>query len=138
MLTYHDDVAGVTEPMLVGFFEGLPSPPSPARHLELLASSDLVAIARDGASVVGFATAITDGVLSAYIPLLEVRPDYRGQGVGTALIERLLVRLDHLYMVDVACDDDVVPFYERLGFVRGVSMMRRNYGAVANMTRGSM
>jgi GNAT superfamily N-acetyltransferase len=117
--------------MLVGFFEGWPSPPSPARHLALLVSSDLVATARDGARVVGFVTAITDGVLSAYIPLLEVLPDYRGQGVATALVERLLGRLDDLYMVDVVCDEDVVPFYERLGFVKGVAMMRRNYGALS-------
>jgi GNAT superfamily N-acetyltransferase len=124
---YSDDLAGVNEAMLDGFFEGWPSPPSPATHLRLLQGSDLVVLARDGERVVGFATAITDGVLSAYIPLLEVRSDYRGQGVATALIERLLARLDDLYMVDVVCDDDVVPFYERLGFVKGVSMMRRDY-----------
>jgi GNAT superfamily N-acetyltransferase len=128
--TYQDDLDGVTEEFLVGFFEGWPSSPSPATHLRLLQGSDVVAIARDEDRVVGFATAITDGVLSAYIPLLEVLPEFRGQGVATALVERLLARLDDLYMVDVVCDDDVVPFYERLGFVRGVSMVRRNYASL--------
>ena len=127
MVTYQDDLDGVTETMLDGFFEGWPSPLSAAAHLRLLAGSDFVALARDEDRVVGFVTAITDGVLSAYIPLLEVLLSHRGQGIGSTLIERLLVRLSDLYMVDVVCDDDVVPFYERLGFVKGVSMMRRNY-----------
>ena len=38
-------------------------------------------LARDDAGrVVGFVTAISDGVLSAYIPLLEVLPEYQGAG----------------------------------------------------------
>ena len=130
MLTYQDDLAGVTEASLGGFFERWPSPPSPATHRRLLEGGDLVAIARDDDRVVGFATAITDGVLSACIPLLEVLPTYRGHGIATALVERLLGRLAELYMVDVVCDDDLVPFYERLGFTRGVSMMRRNYASL--------
>ena len=122
-----DDLRGVTADDLVGFFDGWPSPPSAEAHLRLLEGSDFVVIARDGERVVGFATAISDGVLSAYIPLLEVRPSHRGQGIGTQLIERLLARLSDLYMIDIVCDDDLVSFYERLGFVKGVSMMRRNY-----------
>jgi ribosomal protein S18 acetylase RimI-like enzyme len=127
VLTYQDDLTGVTEAMLEGFFEGWPSPPTPATHLRLLRGSGMVAIARDGDRVVGFVTAITDGVLSAYIPLLEVLPEYRHRGVGCALVERLVARLSHLYMIDLMCDGGVVPFYERLGFVPGVAMMRRNY-----------
>jgi ribosomal protein S18 acetylase RimI-like enzyme len=130
VVTYQDDLAGVTEADLGGFFEGWPSPPSVATHLRLLRSSSHVAIARDDDRVVGFATAISDGVLSAYIPLLEVLPSHRRQGVGCALVERLLARLTDIYMVDVVCDDGVVAFYERLGFVRGVSMMRRNYASL--------
>ena len=36
--------------------------------------------------VVGFITAISDGVLSAYIPLLEVLPGWRSQGIGGELV----------------------------------------------------
>jgi ribosomal protein S18 acetylase RimI-like enzyme len=38
------------------------------------------------------------------LPLLEVLPEYQGQGVGTELVRRLLARLDSLYMVDLCCD----------------------------------
>ena len=75
----------------------------------------------------GFATAITDGVLCASIPLLEVLPAHRGQGVGTRLVERLTTRLDDLYAIDLVCDENAAEFYEALGFRRGVAMSVRRY-----------
>lgn len=117
----------------VGFWEGWPHPPSPERHLDVLRGSLAVALALDEAGrVVGFANAVGDGVLSAYVPLLEVLPTHRGRGVGTQLVERLMADLSPCYMFDVACDDDVVPFYERLGFLRTNAMVRRDYAALAD------
>ncbi|MCW2959817.1 MAG: acetyltransferase [Thermoleophilia bacterium] len=116
-----------------GFWEHWPTPPSPERHLELLRGSRAVALALDEGQVVGFANAVGDGVLSAYIPLLEVLPALRGTGIGTQLIERLIEELSPCYMIDVACDDDVVPFYDRLGFTRGNAMVRRDYAAQSGM-----
>jgi ribosomal protein S18 acetylase RimI-like enzyme len=115
--------------MLEGFFEGWPNPPTPETHLRLLEQSDEVILAVDGVSgeVVGFITAISDGVLAAYIPLLEVRPAYRGQGIGTALVRRMLDRLDDLYMVDLLCDPALQPFYAALGMRPATGMMVRNY-----------
>lgn len=118
MIAYADDLGGVQAHHLAGFFVGWPKPPSPERHLELLRGSSHVVVARDGERVVGFVTAISDGVLSAYVPLLEVRPPYQGRGIGAELVRRLLARLDGLYMVDLCCDEDVVGFYERLGLSR--------------------
>jgi GNAT superfamily N-acetyltransferase len=69
-------------------------------------------------SAAGFATAISDGVLAAFIPFLEVLPSHRRRGIGTGLIQQLLAQLDDLYMVDVACDAPLEPFYARLGFAR--------------------
>lgn len=114
-----------------GFFEGWPDPPSPEAHLALLRGSRAVALAVDDAdgSVVGFATAVGDGVLAAYIPLLEVLPTHRGAGLGTRLVQVLLEELAPTYMVDVCCDDGVVPFYERLGFTRSNGMVLRDYAA---------
>ena len=52
------------------------------RRLEILRGSDRALLAPPATTgrLVGFVTAITDGVLSAFIPLLEVLPEYQGQG----------------------------------------------------------
>ncbi|MTD14281.1 GNAT family N-acetyltransferase [Nakamurella sp. YIM 132087] len=75
--------------------------------------------------VVGFVTAVSDGVLAAYLPLLEVLPEFQGQGIGSELVRRMLDLLGGLYMVDVVTDPDVVPFYERFGMVPGTALMLR-------------
>lgn len=125
-----DGCAGLSPADLEGFFDGWPHPPGPAQHLRLLEGSYAVVIAWDGPRVVGFANAISDGVLAAYIPLLEVRPSHRGQGIGRALVRRLLDPLAHLYMVDLVCDPGLAPFYEPLGFTRLAGMARRNRDAL--------
>lgn len=126
--TYVNSVHDLTESALDGgFFQGWPAPPSRVQHLALLTNSTHVALALDDGKVVGLATALSDGVLSACIPLLEVLPGYRRQGIGSELIWLLLHALDGLYMVDVTCDDDVLPFYERLGFRRSSGAILRKY-----------
>jgi GNAT superfamily N-acetyltransferase len=76
---------------------------------------------------VGFITAISDGVLAAYIPLLEVLPAWQGQGIGAELVRRMQAQLQRFYMVDLLCDPEVQPFYERLGLHRATGMLLRNY-----------
>jgi GNAT superfamily N-acetyltransferase len=131
VIRYQHDLTGVGADDLTGFFEGWPTHPSAGDHLRLLRGSALIALAIDGNRVVGFATAITDGVLAASIPLLEVLPVYRGAGIGRELVRRLLAQLDDLYMVDLSCDDELAPFYEGLGMRRAVAMIHRNYDAQA-------
>ena len=128
-ITFQAELQDITPERLQGFFVGWPNPPSPATHLRLLAGSDYVELAVDAdtGQVVGFITAISDGVLAAFIPLLEVLPAYQGQGIGATLVARLLARLDHLYMVDLLCDADVQPFYARLGMRPATGMMVRHY-----------
>ena len=130
-IEYRQSAAGISTEQLAGFFVGWPSPPSPDTHLELLKKSDLVEIAVDSDSgqVVGFVTAITDGILAAYLPLLEVLPDYQHRGIGRKLTQRILDRLSHLYMTDLTCHQALEPLYRQFGLVRGVGMMKRNYAA---------
>ena len=131
MIEYVTGADGVEPEHLRGFFVGWPKPPSPERHLEILRGSSHVVLARDTERVVGFVTAISDGVLSAFIPLLEVLPAYQGRGIGAELVRRLLAQLGGLYMVDLCCDEDVVGFYERLGLERwDAGMGLRNRGAL--------
>lgn len=114
---------------LVGFFEGWPNPPSPEMHLTLLKNSYKVVLAIDETTkqVVGFITAISDGLLSAYIPLLEVLPTYKNQGIGQELVKQMIQQLNDLYMVDLLCDPDLQPYYEKFGMTRSQGMVIRNY-----------
>lgn len=128
-VVYTDTPAGLSPDQLQGFFKGWPNPPDPAALLRILESSDHIALAREGETgrVVGFITAISDGVSAAYIPHLEVIESMQGQGIGSELTRRMVDRLRSLYMVDLVCDPDLQPFYERLGFRRYSAMVIRNY-----------
>lgn len=129
MIGYTNSIDGLSVDQLRGgFFVGWPNPPAPEAHYRILAGSAAVVLAREPAgSVVGFITAVSDGVSCAYIPHLEVLPAYQGQGIGTELVQRMLAQLRHLYMIDLVCDPSVRPFYERLGMRALVGMATRNY-----------
>lgn len=141
-ISYRETAAGVAAAQLRGFFVGWPNPPSPETHLRLLVGSDHVVLALDGdndgtGDVVGFATAISDGVLSAYVPLLEVLPAYQGRGIGSELMHRMLDQLRHLYMVDLLCEPDLQPFYARVGMRPSTGMLLRNYARQASDRQAS-
>ncbi len=129
MIRYQGNTDGVTPGHLDGFWVDWPVRPSAETHLRILSGSEHVVLAIDSDAedrVVGFATAVGDGVFASYIPLLEVLPDYQGRGIGSELIHRLIVRLADRYMVDLVCEDGLVPFYERFGMVPcGAMILRR-------------
>jgi ribosomal protein S18 acetylase RimI-like enzyme len=129
LITYTRSIDGVTPQQLQGFFVDWPNPPTPEVHLRLLENSNEIGLAidSDSGNVVGYVTAITDTVLSAYIPLLEVLPAYQGQGIGSELVRRMLETLMHLYMIDLLCDEDLQPFYARLRMHPATGMLKRNY-----------
>jgi ribosomal protein S18 acetylase RimI-like enzyme len=128
-IRYTNSAADLTPEQLSGFFEGWPNLPSPETHLRLLQNSDYVWLAIDEETdrVVGFITAISDGVLSAYIPLLEVLPLFRGHGIGKQLTRRMLETLHGFYMVDLICDTELQLFYEKLNMQKTTGMSLRNY-----------
>lgn len=128
-VTFRTNVDGLTSDQLRGgFFEGWPSPPSPETHLRILDSSDHKAIAIDDSGrVVGFATAISDHVLTAYITLLEVLPENRGQGIGTTLVTRLTHEIGPIHRIDLLCDPGLSELYRALGFEVSTGMYRRDY-----------
>ena len=143
MMIYTNTIENITPQMLEGFFVDWPNPPSTETHLKLLSNSYKVVIAIDPTinKVVGFITAISDGVLSAYIPLLEVLPAYKNRGIGKELVQRMHNELEDLYMIDLCCDEDLVPYYEKFGMYTATGMVKRNYamqsGKIINSSKAT-
>jgi len=127
MVTYQTSLEGISAEHLRGFFVGWPAPPKSETHLRVLQNSDYVVLAVDEGKVIGFINAITDKTLAAYIPLLEVLPEYQNKGIGTELAKEMLVLLKDFYMVDLLCDAGLQPFYENLGMEKAVGMRIRNF-----------
>jgi len=115
--------------MLQGFFVDWPNPPAPKTHLRLLKNSDMVVLAIDTKTrlVIGFITAISDRVLSCYIPFLEVLPAYQGRKIGQKLVRKMLQKLKSVYMIDLMCDKKLQGFYKRFKMQPSTGMISRNY-----------
>ena len=129
MIEYTDSLDGIDAGMLQGFFVGWKTPHTPDRHLEILSNSDHVILALDDESnrVVGFITALSDHIQSAFIPMLEVLPEYQGRGIGTELTRMMLERVNHIQAIDLTCDKHLQPFYKRFGMLKSVGMVIRKY-----------
>ncbi|MFI7052438.1 GNAT family N-acetyltransferase [Streptosporangium canum] len=132
MIRYSDTVDTIEADRLTGFFVGWPTPASPEQHLAVLRGSyrAVVAIDEETDRVVGFINMISDGVLTAFVPWLEVLPEYQGQGIGGELVRRILADTEHLYSVDLLCDASLQPYYERFGMLRLPGMTLRHRSAL--------
>jgi len=131
-IQYTKDVNKLTDDMLDGgFFVGWQNPPDSAIHLKILMDSycSFVAIEKETNKVIGFINAISDGILTAYIPLLEVLPEYKGKGIGKELVRLILEELKGLYMIDICHDEELAPFYAKLGAHTGYSSLFRNFSS---------
>ena len=126
MITYTDKIKDLKPEQLVGFFVGWPHPPSTNTHLKILQNSFRCILAMDGMRIVGFINAISDGILSVYIPLLEVLPQYQKKGVGSKLVKMMLEELSDFYLIDLVCDDKVKYFYKKFGMQHFNAMGIRN------------
>ena len=130
IIDYTDDISCINaENIPEGFFQGWLSKPNIEKHLDILCNSYKVwlAIDRETNKVVGFINAISDGILSAYIPLLEVLPKYQKMGIGGELVKRMLDSLKDLYMADLLCDPELQPYYQKFGMTKSTGMIMRNY-----------
>lgn len=129
MIKYMNTLNNITPNHLNGFFVDWPNPPSVTTHHKLLEKSSYIWLAVDDhtGNLLGFITAISDEVLSAYIPLLEVLPEYKGRGIGKNLVEHMLSTLSGFYMIDLLCDQDLQAFYEQFEMIKTQGMIFRNY-----------
>lgn len=98
----------------------------------MLAGSDAVvsAVGAESGELAGFVRAISDGTYRSTIFDLIVAPDWRGSGLGRALVERILATpaLERCRRTDLVCREDVAGFYESLGFKRsGTDQLRMEW-----------
>jgi GNAT superfamily N-acetyltransferase len=96
----------------------------PDRLGRALRSSAEVATAWIGDRAIGAARMLSDGVFKAYIVGVAVRPDYRGRGVGSRLVEMLVASNPGLHF-HIRTRSRRYAFYERLGFQRDETGMER-------------
>jgi ribosomal protein S18 acetylase RimI-like enzyme len=129
MISYKDSFNEIKDAGFDGFFVGWPSPPSPETFRKLLENSDYFVIAVDTATnrAIGFITCITDWVLTAYITLLEVLPEYQGRGIGAELVRRVFEKFDDIYKVELMCDEELQNYYAKLGMKKSLGMMILKY-----------
>ena len=95
----------------------------------LLLDNQLVAVAELDGEIIGevevlFSEEPIGGELRriAHVDVIEVHPDYRGRGIGRALIEFVeeIARERKVQLLTVQPDEDARGFYERLGFSVGL------------------
>lgn len=129
-ITYTDSLDGISADQLRGgFFDGWSRTVKPETHLRTLHGSSAVVLAIDSdtGNVVGYITMLTDGVLSAFIPNIEVLPAYKAQGIGSELFRQMLDKLSKIPNIDLMCDENVKPFYARFGMVPLGGMASRKF-----------
>ena len=131
-IRYTDDMSALTPERLRGFFVGWPTAPSPQQHLAVLRGSHRAIVAIDEATdeVVGFINMISDGVLTAFIPWLEVLPTHQTRGIGQELVTRILAGTEHFYSVDLLCDAPLQEYYKRFGMAAVPGMTVHHRGAL--------
>ena len=73
--------------------------------------------AYDGARIIGTVRALSDGVGNAYIVDVWTQTPYRKQGIAKKMLELTLEKMpgQHVYLFT---DDDVIEFYDKIGFKR--------------------
>ena len=88
---------------------------SSAEGMDPVPSEEDILVATDEKDqVAGFIRLQQDIAGIWYVNPIVVAPDWRGYGVGRALIEEAYRRVGELRLV---ARGDVIPFYEKLGFV---------------------
>lgn len=111
------------------FFIGWPKKPSLKSVRTHLAKVQSIFALVDN-SVVGLVTAFTDETLFAFLPLLEVLPEFQMQGIGSSLVREMEIHLGDLYGIDLVCDSGLAPFYRSLDFLEISGMVKRNPDAL--------
>lgn len=130
MIIYSTEKTSIRSYEVGQFYADWKQKPNKETFLQSIEKADyaVLAIDEEKNKIIGYITAITDHVLSAYIPFLEVDKSYQKQGIGTLLLQKILEQIGDLYMIDLIADKDKASFYEKAGLKSWNAMIKRNYG----------
>lgn len=79
-------------------------------------NSDTVFTAWDGETLVGLVNALDDGVMTAYIHYLLIRPEYQAKGIGRELISYIKDKYKNYLRIVLISYNDKIKFYKNCGF----------------------
>lgn len=91
----------------------------PDKLVAAMKNYETVYTAWEGDRLIGLISAMDDGVMTAYIHYLLVRPEHQGRGIGRELVRLATEHYkDYLRVLLVAYGSEI-DFYERCGFTTG-------------------
>lgn len=98
----------------------------PERFAAMMSGAGRSVVALAGGRVVGFARALFDGASNGYISTVAVASDFQRQGIGRAMIERLMnVPEPERITWVLRAGRDSAGFWEKLGFNRSAIAMEK-------------
>ena len=95
----------------------------------------IIEVVEENGKIIGSATLfieqkfIHDGGKVGHIEDVVVSKEYEGRGIGIKLVTSLLEKAKAMncYKTILDCNDELIPFYERIGFKQEANQMRYNY-----------
>ena len=141
MIIYRNNIENIFPEMVTGFFSpgGWKEYPSPEKFLKILENSQhkILAVDDERNIVAGFINAVSDKILTAYIPLLEVLPEYQNKGIGSLMMDIIETRAKKEGAIEIALDTaegaaHLIRYYKKRGyrFIEYVNWEVTNYRSV--------
>ena len=95
----------------------------------------IIEVVEENGKIIGSATLfieqkfIHNGGKVGHIEDVVVSKEYEGRGIGIKLVNSLLEKAKAMncYKTILDCNDELIPFYERIGFKQEANQMRYNY-----------
>ena len=103
---------------------------------KIIAKSDhIIRVAENDGKIVGSTTLlieqkfIHEGGKVGHIEDVVVSKEFEGRGIGMKLVVSLLekAKMMNCYKTNLDCKDELIPFYEKIGFKKESNQMRYNH-----------
>jgi len=102
-------------------------------HIRDIHQMGHILIAVEGNRIVGTGTLLVEpklihgGRYAGHIEDLAVDPAYRGQGIGSTIVNRLKesAKMHNCYKIILNCKEELISFYEKAGFEKGEAQMKQ-------------